>query len=258
MALIGTAVLIGSSASGLAAEAAPSQEQVTQLLRTIDERQKNSGDYHAHVFMEQKEKDKVTIVYQADIYRRSEDQRFMLLFNQPKSEQGKGYLRIDKNLWLYNPTIGKWERRTERERIGGTNSRRADLDESRLAEEYDPSFDAYEKVGAFATIRLRLQAKPNADVAYPIVKLWVDRPTNNILKRQDFALSGRLSRTSYYTKWSKAYSPSKKADVWYPKEIRTFDEIEKENTTQVVVESVDLRPLEKNIFTKAWLERKSR
>ena len=37
------------------------------------------------------------------------------------------------------PTVGKWERRTERERIAGTDSRRADFDESRLAEEYEPA-----------------------------------------------------------------------------------------------------------------------
>ena len=62
----------------------------------------------------------------------------MFLFLKPKASQGQGYLRLDKNLWFYDPSVGKWERRTERERIGGTNSRRSDFDESRLAEEYDP------------------------------------------------------------------------------------------------------------------------
>ena len=38
--------------------------------------------------------------------------------------------------------------------------------------------------------------KDGVDVAYPIVKLWVDKATGNDLKRQDFALSGRLMRTS--------------------------------------------------------------
>jgi hypothetical protein len=34
--------------------------------------------------------------------------------------------------------------------------------------------------------------------------------------------------------------------------------VEKANSTIVVLKSVDLRPLEANIFTKAWLESKSR
>ena len=67
-------------------------------------------------------------------------------FTKPKSEEGKGYLRLDKNLWSYDPNTGKWERTTEREKIGGTNSRRSDFDESRLAEEFDPKFDGESKL----------------------------------------------------------------------------------------------------------------
>ena len=37
-------------------------------------------------------------------------------------------------------------------------------------------------------------------------------------------------RTSYYPKWKKVYSESKKADVWYPEEIRFYDEVEKANS----------------------------
>jgi hypothetical protein len=46
--------------------------------------------------------------------------------------------------------------------------------------------------------------------------------------------------------------------VWFPQEIRFYDEVEKENSTLVLIKSVDLRPLEPNLFTKAWLESKSR
>ena len=79
-------------------------------------------------------------------------------------------------------------------------------------------------------------------MAYPVVKLWVDKDDGNILKRQEFALSGRLMRTAYYPKWKKLFSESKGADVWYPQEIRIFDEVEKANSTVVVlIKSVDLR-----------------
>jgi hypothetical protein len=78
------------------------------------------------------------------------------------------------------------------------------------------------------------------------------------LKRQEFALSGRLMRTAYYPKWQKLFSASKKADVWFPGEIRIFDEVEKTNSTMVLFKSVDLANLDTNLFTKAWLEAKSR
>ena len=79
-----------------------------------------------------------------------------------------------------------------------------------------------------------------------------------MLKRQERALSGRLMRTAYYPKWGKLYSESKGAEVYFPRQIRIYDEIEKGNQTIVVLRKVDLRPLDSNLFTKAWLESKSR
>lgn len=232
--------------------------EMTKLLATIDDRQRNGGDYKALIYLEQKEKDKTDVVREGLVYRRDADDKLMILFTKPKGEAGKGYLRMDKNLWSYDPTTGKWERRTERERIAGTDSRRADFDESRLAEEFNPNYVGQESLGKFKVHVMELKAKPDVDVAYPVVKLWVDTETSNVLKRQEFALSGRLMRTAYYPKWQKLFSESKGAEVWYPQEIRIYDEVEKANSTVVLIKSVDLRSLEANIFTKAWLESKSR
>jgi outer membrane lipoprotein-sorting protein len=240
------------------AHAALSKQELVDLLKVVDDRQKNQGDWKSSVYIEQKEKGKVAVVYDALVYRRSADQKFMILFQKPKASEGQGYLRVDKNLWFYDPTVGKWERRTERERIGGTNSRRSDFDESRLAEEYDPEDLGSEKLGAYDAQVMNLKGKSGIDLAFPVIKLWVDKETKNVLKRQEFALSGRLLRTSYYPKWKKIYSESRKADIWYPQEIRFYDEVEKENSTLILVQSVDLHSLEPNLFTKAWLESKSR
>lgn len=235
-----------------------SKEEMHKLLVELDARQRNFGDYKALAYLEQKEKDKADVVRELLIYRRDADDKLMLLFTKPKSEEGKGYLRLDKNLWSYDPGTGKWERTTERERIGGTNSRRSDFDESRLAEEFEPTWDGEEKLGKFDTMKLTLKVKDGVDVAYPVVKLWVDKANQNILKRQEFALSGRLMRTAYYPKWQKLYSESKKGDVWFPGEMRFFDEVEKSNSTLVLMKTVDLSNLDQNMFTKAWLESKSR
>ena len=240
------------------ASAAVSKADLVELLKGVDDRQRNQGDWRSNVYIEQKEKDKVAVVYEALVFRRSADQRFMILFTKPKASQGQGYLRVDQNLWFYDPAVGKWERRTERERIGGTNSRRSDFDESRLAEEYDPEDNGEEKLGVYTAQVMTLKGKPGLDLAFPVIKLWVDKATKNELKRQEFALSGRLLRTSYYPKWQKIYSESRKADIWYPQEIRFYDEVEKQNSTLILIKSVDLKPLEANLFTKAWLESKAR
>jgi outer membrane lipoprotein-sorting protein len=241
-----------------AAARALTEDALATVVREIDERQRNQGDWKALAYMEQKEKGKTDVVYELLVYRRDEDDKQMFLFTKPRSEAGKGYLRIEKNLWLYDPSTGRWERRTERERIGGTNTRRGDLDESRIVEEYDARWEADEKLGVYDVHRLLLTAKPGVDVAFPVVRLWVDRATTNVLKRQELALSGRLMRTVYQPRWKKIHSPSKKSEVWYPEEIRIFDEIEKGNSTLILIKEIDLRPLAPNLFTKAWLESRSR
>ena len=246
----------------LLAAAAPalalSQEETDELVRRVDERQRSSGDYKALCYMEAKEKDKTDVVYELVVYRREADEKLVMLFTKPKAEAGKGYLRIDKNLWLYDPATGKWERRTERERIGGTDTRRGDLDESRLAEEYDARWEADEKLGAYTVHRVFLKVKEGVDVAFPQVRMWVDAANGNVLKTQEMALSGRLMRTTYRPRWKKVWSESKNADVWYPEEIRIYDEVEKANSTLILIRQVDLRTLSPNMFTKAWLEAKSR
>ena len=259
-ALVAGGVLAALSAltAPSTARAAMTKDQMVELLTAVDDRQNSSGDWHSHIYMEQKEKDKVDVVYEGDVYRRSEDQKFVIVFTKPKASQGQGYLRIDQNLWFYDPAVGKWERRTERERIGGTNSRRSDFDESRLAIEYDASDDGETKLGAYTAQAMTLKGKPGIDLAFPVVKLWVDKDTLNVLKRQEFALSGRLLRTSYYPKWKKAYSESKHGDTWFPEEIRFYDEVEKANSTLILIKEVDFKPLPQNLFTKAWLESKSR
>lgn len=234
------------------------QAQALNIVKLVDDRQRNSGDYTSLAYVKETEKKKDPRVFQAMVYRRDEDNKFLILFTKPKEEAGKGYLKIDKNLWMYDPNTGKWERRTERERIGGTNSRREDFDESRLTEEYDTVYESSGKLGSYDTHTLKLTAKPKVDVAYPIIKLTVDKKDSNVLKRAEYSLSGKLMRTTYYPKWNKKFSPSKNADVWIPEEMRIFDELEKANKTVILIKETDLKKLDSSIFTKAWIESKSR
>jgi len=235
-----------------------SSAEVTALLHSIDERQWHGSDYKALAYVQAKERDKTDIVYELLVYRRDADARLMFLFVAPKAERGKGYLRIDKNLWLYDPKLGSWERRTERERLGGTDSRRGDFDASRLAEEYDGAYEGEEKLGAFEVYRLKLSAKADVDVAFPTERLWVDKASRNVLKVQEYALSGKLMRTSYYPRWKHVVGANKRESIWYPEEIRIYDELRAGSSTLILVKSVDLRPLDANLFSKAWLEAQSR
>jgi len=234
-----------------------SKDKALELVKALDERERNSGDYKATAFMKEVEKNKEPKLIQATVYRRDGMDKFMMQFNKPKEDSGKAYLKIDKNLWNFEPATGKWERRTEREKIGGTNSRRSDFDESRLTDEYNVEPESITKLGKFDTYVVKLTVKNGIDVAYPVLKLWIDKGDGNLLKREEYALSGKLMRSSFYPKWKKIYSDSKKGDVYVPEEIRIFDELEKGNSTIIAFKDVELKKLEDNIFTKAWIESKS-
>lgn len=251
LAALSLTLLAASPASAL------TDEEALALVKLQDERQNSVGDYRALVFIEQKERNKNDQVYEAMVYRRDLTEKMVILFVRPKEEAGKGYLRVDKNLFFYDPSVGKWERRTERDRIGGTTSRRQDFDRSRMAQDYEVKYLGEEKLGRLTAYHLELRAKPGADVAFPVVQLWIDKESKNLLKRQEFALSGRLMRTGFYPKWMTVKNHEGK-DVWVPREQRYFDEVEKGNQTTVVIRQVELEPLNDSYFTKAWLEAKSR
>jgi Outer membrane lipoprotein-sorting protein len=255
---LGIAGLLFAASAVMAEENPLTPKEMIQSLQLIDDRQFNSGDYKALAFVEQKQQGKTDLIYELLIFRRDKEDKLMMLFTKPKAEAGKGYLKVDKNLFMYDPTVGKWERRTERERIGGTDSQRSDYDESHYARDFTPSYVGVEKLGKFDVTHLRLNAKPEADVAYPVVDVWIDKATGNLLKAQQHALSGRLMRSSYYPEWRKMYSESKKDSIYFPRQIRIYDEVQKGNSTIVVLQDVELNALPVNIFTKAWLESKSR
>ena len=244
-------------AAAPSAHADLSQDEMVKVLSEIDVRQKAVKDFKAHAFIQAKEAGKEDIAYETVFYRRGGERKFLILFLGPKAEAGKGYLRIDDNLWMYSPSTGKWERRTERDRIAGTDSRRSDFDESRLAEEYTPTFVGEGALGKYKTWKLKLTAKPGVDVAWPVIDLDIDQASGNILQRVEFALSGKPMRRSLYAGWIKVADPGGK-DVWYARQMYFYDLVETANETQIKIDAVDLSDLAPNLFTKAWLESKSR
>lgn len=240
-----------------AAFAALDAKQSEALIRRVDAIQVRGGDWKGLAVLVHQEKGKPAVAQEAVVYNRDDGMKMVLVFLKPKTQAGRGYLLLDRNIWYYDPGVGKWERRTENDRIGGTTARRADFDAPRYGDRYTATFEADEKIGDVLVHRLALKAKPGVDVAYPIVKLWVDPKTAQVIKSEEYADSGRKLRSSFFNKWQKIDSESKGQPVWFPREIRLFSELERAQTV-VHIKAVDARRLPANVFTKAWLESKSR
>ncbi len=236
-----------------------SEVDALEIVKEIEERQRSSGDYKALCYVKNIERNKEPKVFQVVVFRRDDDNKFLLLFLKPREMKGKGYLKVAKNLWMYDPNTGKWVRRTDRDRIGGTSSRSVDFGESILSEDYNVRYDGENMLGKIKVYRIHLTVKEGvADVLYPIIDLWIDQEMKNTLKREEYSLSGKLMRTIYYLRWTKKYNEMKKDYVLYPQEVRIFDELKKGNSTINLTKTIDFKPLEKNIFTKAWIESMSR
>ena len=232
------------------------QPEVDALLHKLDEPSRFESDFKAQLYLQQKHREKGDLLYKTAVYRQDADDRLMMLFLKPKSDSGKGYLVLDKNLFLYTPSTGDWTRVSE-DRISGTDTNMADFDDWQLAEEYNAKFVGLEYLGKFPVYRLSLEAKPGIQVKTPKMEIWVDTENNHTLKLQEYALSGRLLRTTYRTKWQ-PLNDEKNNTYYFPMETRIYDEVEKGNQTIMVIDKISLLTLPANIFTKAWLESKSR
>jgi hypothetical protein len=62
-----------------------SDQEVRELVKLVDTRQRNVGDYASVVFIDQKTKDGATKAFEARVYRRDEDEKLMILFTKPKA-----------------------------------------------------------------------------------------------------------------------------------------------------------------------------
>ncbi len=238
------------------ADKAMTVEQIDALMKELDKNTKFEGDYKAIALAHTLNREKGETIQKIAIYRRDADKRLMLLFLQPKADAGKGYLMIDKNFFSYEPSTGSWTRVSD-DRVGGSALNRANFDGFNFSERYAGEFVAYEKLGKYDVARIKLRAKQGSDAEEDVIELWVEINNNTVLKQQDYALSGRLLRTSYRTDY-KQFEDGKGNKQFVPMKTIVKDEVEVGNQTTMVLEQIDTEPLTANIFTKAWLESKSR
>ena len=259
LALLGGHFILAAAATLVAPDADYSQDKVDALIRQVYDKQFYPGDFRAESYIKESEKGKDAKVYQIEVYRRAADDKILVLFSKPKQDAGKGYLRIDKNIWFYDPATGKWDRRTEREQLGGSNTRQRDFDSKDLKDDYVASFAGVDKLGSYTVTKIKLTARSKEETAYPLLVVWIESTKRNILKREEYSATGKLLRSVYYPKWEEMKTgQAQKPTVWVATEMRIYDEIEKGRNTIVQLKEASFDPLAPSLFSKAWVEGKSR
>jgi len=116
--------------------------------------------------------------------------KVVALFLLPASDKGRATLRLEDNMWLYMPDVGRPIRITSLQSVTGSVFNNADILRIDYSAEYDVDAATDEK----DAIVLSLKAK-TGEVAYDRLKMWVDRKALLPVTIEAYAASGLLIKT---------------------------------------------------------------
>lgn len=185
-------------------------------------------------------------------FRRDRDDKFLLLIQEPAVQRGQGYLRIDDNLWVYDPESRQFTLSSARESFQGTDARNSDFEASSYADDYDATSYESGTLGRYDVWILNLEAT-HSEVTYPRQRVWITADENNlVLKTEDYSATDRLVRTSYFPQYQEVQGNFVITRALF------VDELVEGRRTQIKVENISLEPLPDSVFTKAYVERVNR
>lgn len=226
------------------------QPNYQQILEDIDNSATFEGtDFSCTYTIVSQKPEEGKDITKARIFRRDSKDKFVLIILQPEVQKGQGYLKIDDNVWFYDPESRKFAHSSMKENLQDSDAKNSDFTQSSLVDDYKiVSTDSSSSLGRYDVHIIELEATNN-EVSYPGMKLWISKENNLILKSEEYSLSGRLLRSSYYPKYKKVegrYIPSKMLFI---------DELRKGEKTQVNLDDISLEDLPDSVFTKQYLER---
>ena len=224
----------------------------SKTLKTIDDRSNFYGkDFSAKVKLVTEDPEKATDTKVARSFRRDRSDTFLMLFLEPENQLGQGYLKVEDSLWFYDPESRKFTHTSMKENFQGTDAKNSDFGQSSLAADYQVAASSEGKLGAFEVWLLDLEAVNN-EVTYPFKKLSVSKKDGFLLKSEDYSLSKRLLRTSYYTSYVKL------GDSYIADSVQYVDALVKGKKTKITITEASIDPLPDSVFTKAYVERVNR
>ena len=242
-AILAAMILLGS------ASVAAVEPDFDALLKELDELGNFEGKDFSCVYTIVSEKPgEEKSVTQARLFRRDLDDMFVLLILQPQVQRGQGYLRVDDNVWFYDPESRKFEKSTMRDNVQDSDAQNSDFNRSSFSEDYGVSAWTEGTLGRFPVYILDLKAT-HTDVSYDRVRIWVRKDITIMLKEEDYSVSNRLMRTSVYPKYTVVDGK------YLPSSALIVDELNAGERTQFSLKDATTTAIPDYVFTKAYLER---
>ncbi|MBK9645506.1 MAG: outer membrane lipoprotein-sorting protein [Deltaproteobacteria bacterium] len=172
----------------------------------------------------------------------------------PARDAGTKMLKKGDELWMYMPSVEKVQKISGhmlRQGMMGSDLSYEDMLES---DDWRSNYNAValpdEALGGRPCWVLDLTAK-SEDVSYPRRKVWVDQAWLLPVRQELYALSGMLLKV-----WLMS-DPKQYGERWYPMKMTVEDKLQQGSKTEIVfTEMLFSVPLEEEIFTTRWLERR--
>ena len=180
-------------------------------------------------------------------FRSDDDDKFLMLIQEPAVKKGQGYLMVDDNLWFYDPESRKFSHTSINDQFNGSDANNSDFNASSVAEDYRVAAIEETKLGSYAVYLMTLEALNN-EVTYQTQKLWVTINGNLVLKSEDYSSGGRLMRTSYYPSYAKA------GDNVVPTKMIFVDELVAGKKTTITISDISVKDIADSVFTKSYVE----
>jgi hypothetical protein len=163
----------------------------TQLLKKVD-RNLNPESFESYrklINIEPNGREKEFVLFTV---KKGKD-KIAALFISPASEKGRSTLRLDENMWLYIPNVGKPVRITNLQSIVGGVFNNADILRLDYAEEYN----VVEVEDRGDEYLMHLRAKTNS-VAYDQLRMWADKKRSLPNKIECLTQASMLIKTIYF------------------------------------------------------------
>lgn len=181
-------------------------------------------------------------------FRRDGNDAMVMVTLLPEVDKGQGKLRIDANMWSYDPESRKFTHTTLKENIEGTDVKNNDMKKPTIATDYTVVGYKDGKLGAFDVYVIDLKAV-NEEVPYAFQKAYMRKDNFVLLMVQSYSLTNRLLRTTYYPTYSKIGEKYIATTTIYK------DELVAGKQTTVTMYNISLAAIPDTVFSKAYIEK---
>jgi outer membrane lipoprotein-sorting protein len=165
------------------------------------------------------------------------------IFISPASEKGRSTLRLDENMWLYIPNVGKPIRITSLQSVVGGVFNNSDILRLDYSSEYN--VEKMEDIGDEYILHLKAKTKT---VAYDKLKMWVHKEKLVPVRIECLTETSMLVKTIYY-KNIKDFG----GGIVRPAVIETDSPLYKGYKSVMIFAKIKARKLDDEIFTMTFM-----